>query len=85
MTISRSKSHGFEVKTDSGFWAWGLNHEGQLGDGFVEVVANETHSLGIISDGALWAWGQNTYGQLRDGTKANREEPVKIKSFPGEF
>jgi alpha-tubulin suppressor-like RCC1 family protein len=57
----------------------------EIGDGFVEVVANELHSLGIKSDGTLWAWGQNTYGQLGDGTKANREEPIKIKSFPKEF
>lgn len=42
-------------------------------------------TLAVRTDGTLWAWGQNEYGQLGDSTGANRNKPVKIKSFPREF
>jgi len=51
---------------------------------YTSIAAGTRFSLAVRSDGTLWAWGDE-YGQLGDGTRANRLEPVKIKSFPRDF
>ncbi|MCR4342238.1 MAG: hypothetical protein NUW01_20370 [Gemmatimonadaceae bacterium] len=63
---------------------WGLNGEGQLGDGtrnpstipvavqgglvFTALTAGVVHSCGLTSAGAAHCWGRNDQGQLGDGT-----------------
>ena len=86
--------HNIALKTDGTLWAWGLNLDGQLGDGtttrrtspvrvgtgnnWVTVSVSYFHSLGIQSDGSLWAWGWNNPGQLGDGTTTDRRSPVRV-------
>lgn len=75
-------------------WAWGLNNNGQIGDGSIgtagqpvqvgsqtdwqKIATGDGYTYGIKSGGTLWAWGDNFYGQLGDGSTTDRDEPVQV-------
>ena len=81
--VAAGGSHSLAIKTDATGLAWGLNSQGQLGDGSTTTQLNPvpieslssiaalsggaSHSIAIESDGTVHAWGDNTYGQLGDG------------------
>jgi alpha-tubulin suppressor-like RCC1 family protein len=78
----------------AGFWSWGYNGYGQLGNGtntntpapeqtfenadIESVAAGDNHSLVLTEDGDVFAFGDNSYGQLGDGTRTRRTAPVKV-------
>jgi len=92
--IAVSASDGFTmaITTDGGLWAWGQNHNGQLGNGLntilhepvrvkdnvIAVYAGTEHTMAITADNVLWAWGGNFSGRLGDGTTATRHVPTRI-------
>lgn len=75
-------------------WAWGLNSDGQLGDGTrttrrtpvqvrtvtdaVAIAAGRDMSYAIRANGTLLAWGDNAYGEMGDGTTTDRLAPVAV-------
>ncbi len=91
---SNAGSFTLALKNDGTVWSWGLNTNGQLGDGTVtlrstpvqvmnlsnviSIGAGTSHSLAIKSDGSVWAWGLNSNYQLGDGTNTQRNQPVEV-------
>ena len=75
---------------------WGINNDGQLGDGttternspvvidsgtsYSQISLGGYHTCGITTAGVLKCWGNNSYGQLGDGTTTQRNSPVVIDS-----
>jgi alpha-tubulin suppressor-like RCC1 family protein len=72
-TVSASGSFSFAKKTNGTIWAWGLNNNGQLGDGTNTDILVPTQigtdswisisaggiTAGIKSNGTLWYFGTN--------------------------
>ncbi len=85
--ISAGVVHSMALKNDGTVWAWGLNSNGELGDGtyedssfpvkvknlsdVIQISAGEFFSLALRNDGTVWAWGDNYSGNLGNGTEKN--------------
>jgi alpha-tubulin suppressor-like RCC1 family protein len=83
-----STNHTLAIRTNGSLWAWGLNSQGQLGNGttagsyspvqvgedtdWESVDVNASASLALKTDGSLWTWGNNASGQLGSGTIAGQ-------------
>jgi|GEM_PF-5031737 len=90
-------SNIFAIKNDGTVWAWGVNWQGQYGNGtttnslipiqistlagFSQITTTVSHSLGLKSDGTVWAWGGNSRGKLGDGTTINRSTPAQLSGL----
>ena len=97
--IGAGNDHVVTVRAGGTLWAWGINTNGQVGDGttttqlsptqipafsnFTDVAAGRAHSLALRNDNTLWAWGDNSSGQLGDGTTTQRNSPVQVPSLSG--
>ncbi len=84
LSLSLGRLHSCATSTSGTATCWGLNQQGQLGDGslhnqrnpvavrgvesIVELVAGETHTCARLSDGRVFCWGESREGQLGEGT-----------------
>jgi len=94
LSVSAGGDHTCGVQSDGSLWCWGLNDNGQLGDGsFTDrnvptrvggeyrwslVTAGEDFSCAFKTDGNLWCWGWNFFGQVGDGSTSNRNVPIQV-------
>jgi alpha-tubulin suppressor-like RCC1 family protein len=92
--LTAGYAHTCAIRTDGAALCWGVNQDGQLGDGtttsrdtpvvvsggleFTALSAGYRHTCGLAADGAAWCWGANEYGQLGDGTTTPQSEPVPV-------
>ena len=99
IAISAAGDHMVALRSDGTVWTWGLNTEGQLGNGTntdsyvpvpvpgmnnVKAIYTGYHRTMVIkNDSSVWAWGMNDYGQLGDGSTVNRNSPVPVAVIPG--
>ena len=99
VAVAAGGAHSLALGSDGRVRAWGLNEDGQLGDGTttrrlvptpvagltgaVAIAAGTRHSLALKSDGTLVAWGANDSGQLGDGTRNRRTTPVAVSTLTG--
>jgi len=81
--------------TPGELYAWGLNDQGQLGDGtqvnisspvqigseidWDEIAAGQNHTV-AIKNGLLFTWGRNDEGQLGSDFPNDRSAPVQVGS-----
>ncbi|MBK6329945.1 MAG: hypothetical protein IPF62_05230 [Bacteroidetes bacterium] len=81
------------IKVDGSLWSWGINLNGELGDGtnigkltpnqigidnnWRSISCGTAHNVAIKNDSTLWGWGHNLYGQLGNGANINLNIPTK--------
>jgi len=96
--LTSGLGHGCEVSSSRAASCWGLNSDGQLGNGsgargrtpvpvsggltFSTLAGGAYHTCGLTSTGAAYCWGSNVSGQLGDGTTTSSSLPVRVVSEP---
>ena len=92
--VSAGWYHTCGVRTDSLAWCWGLNRDGELGDGtttdrpvptrvsttlrFRQIDAGTFSTCGVTADDRAMCWGLGSDGQLGTGTTAPHSTPVAL-------
>jgi alpha-tubulin suppressor-like RCC1 family protein len=91
--LASGYQHTCAIATDANTYCWGLNEDGQLGDGtrtsrtipgpivapaLVAVTAGLRHTCGLTAASLAYCWGDNTFGQLGDGTTTTRTTATAV-------
>lgn len=96
MRLSVGEQHACVVHVGGRASCWGLNRNGQLGNGstenqvaptavpglseVVDITAGTDHTCVRRSTGEVACWGDNAYAQLGDGTMEDRLTPVPVRA-----
>ena len=98
-TLTSGGSHSCVLRQGGGVTCWGLNADGQLGDGTltprasgvsvaglddaIALAAGERHTCAVRTGGAVVCWGADDTGQLGDGGGPDRPTPVPVGGVAG--
>lgn len=78
-------------------YCWGLNYDGQVGDGtrqsrsepVLVAVPGSNHDFGlgtthtcVATSAGNYCWGANRHGELGDGTALRRSSPTPVQTLP---
>jgi serine/threonine protein kinase len=93
-TVVSGAHHSCGLATDGRVFCWGMNGNGQLGNGdtkastspvpvtggqrFREIAAGADHTCGIATDGTAWCWGKGSDGQLGNRSTRNQSAPAQV-------
>lgn len=93
--ISGGQNHFVALKSNGKVYTWGLNSNGQLGNGantsqlepkevvgmndIIDVAGGYSFTLLLRKDGTVWSSGYNGYGQLGDGITTDRNNFQQVK------
>ncbi len=99
MDVVVGDSHACARLADGTVRCWGLNENGQLGDGsfsnsstpvtvsglstVVELALGWDHTCARLADGTARCWGRNTGGQAGDGYTSNLNIPTLVSGIAG--
>jgi alpha-tubulin suppressor-like RCC1 family protein len=92
--IAAGYDHSCAITVAGPTLCWGLNENGQVGDGttvnraapavvagghaFAAVTAGLRQTCALDVAGFAWCWGDNTYGELGDATNTSSATPVEV-------
>ena len=95
VSISCGENHTIALSNDGTVWSWGINKNGQLGDGTTTnrnslvqvrgiknikyIYAGLYHNLAVDANGDVWAWGSNSNKQLGNPSVTTSFIPYPVK------
>ena len=97
VAVSAGYQHSVALEDDGTVWAWGMNSQGQLGNGIsgsgygpykvsgpdqaIAIAAGKYYGMAVAADGSIWAWGANAGNYLGTGSYSTIIPPRRVEGI----